>query len=192
MTHPLKHLFCLALIVSLSGCGSLLSATRDEPIHDNRGTRTTGSAIDDTLIETKVTVNIDKAHPDLATASRVINISYNGVVLLIGQVPRAELKDLAARAAQNVQRVKRVQNELTVGPVIPFTARSSDSLLTTKIKTQMLADNSIPGRRIKVITENGVVYLMGLVTRQEASLATNLVQGVAGVQRIVRVFEYIN
>ncbi|MBU2013069.1 MAG: BON domain-containing protein, partial [Gammaproteobacteria bacterium] len=71
-------------------------------------------------------------------------------------------------------------------------ARSNDSWLTTKIKTQMLADNSVPGSRIKVITENGIVYLLGLVTRQEGNRATNLVQSVSGVQRIVKLFEYID
>ncbi|MCJ8170681.1 BON domain-containing protein [Atopomonas sediminilitoris] len=192
MKQTLKSLACVGLVISLAGCSSILSATRDDPIVDDRGTRTTGSAIDDSLISTKVDVNVDKAHPDLASQSRVLNVTYNGVVLLIGQVPRAELKDLAARAAQNVQRVKRVQNEITIGQPIGFAARSNDSLLTTKIKTQMLADSNIPGRRITVTTENGVVYLMGLLTRQEADLATGLVQGISGVQRIVRVFEYIN
>ncbi|MEG1082700.1 MAG: BON domain-containing protein, partial [Pseudomonas sp.] len=64
--------------------------------------------------------------------------------------------------------------------------------LTTKIKTQMLTDNTIPGSRIKVITENGIVYMLGLLTQQEAARATGLVQGVSGVQKIVKLFEYID
>jgi len=71
-------------------------------------------------------------------------------------------------------------------------ARSNDSLLTTKIKAQMVADASVPGTRIKVVTENGIVYLLGLVSRQEAINATNLVQSVGGVQKIVKLFQYTN
>jgi osmotically-inducible protein OsmY len=77
-------------------------------------------------------------------------------------------------------------------PPSSILARNNDAWLTTKIKTQMLTDNSIPASRIKVVTENGIVYLLGLVTKQEADQATNLVQGVSGVQKIVKLFEYID
>lgn len=182
----------LGLCLLATGCSSVLTATRDDPIADNRGTRTIGSTIDDSLIETKAAVNIAKAHPDLDQGSHVVVASYNGVVLLAGQTPRNDLKQLAEQAASSVQRVKRVHNELQVLQPSSALARSNDTWLTTKIKTQMIADNSVPGGRIKVITENGIVYLLGLVTRQEGSRATSLVQGVGGVQRIVKLFEYID
>jgi osmotically-inducible protein OsmY len=180
--------FCLAL----SGCSSVLTATRDKPIDDDRGTRTLGSKIDDSLIETKVAVNVSKASPDLDQGSHIVVTSYNGVVLLAGQTPRADLKAVAEQAAATVQRVKKVENELQVTQPSSLLARSNDAVLTTKIKTQMFADNAIPGSRIKVVTENGIVYLLGLVTHQEATRATNLVQGVSGVQKIVKLFEYID
>ena len=188
------RLTILALILSLgtAGCSSVLTAARDEPINDNRGTRTIGSKIDDSLIETKASVNIAKAHPDLDNASHIVVASYNGVVLLAGQTPREELKQLAEQTASAVQRVKRVHNELQVIQPSSALARSNDSWLTTKIKAQMLTDASVPGSRIKVITENGIVYLLGLVTRQEGNRATSVVQGVSGVQRIVKLFEYID
>lgn len=182
----------LALCVVVSGCSSVLTAARDKPIEDNRGTRTIGSKIDDSLIETKAAVNIAKAHPDLESSSRIIVASYNGVVLLAGQTPRQELKQLAEQAAASVQRVKRVHNELQILQPSSALARSNDTWLTTKIKSQMLTDSSVPGSRIKVITENGIVYLLGLVTRAEGNRATSLVQGVSGVQRIVKLFEYID
>jgi osmotically-inducible protein OsmY len=170
----------------------VLTATRDDPINDNRGTRTIGSKIDDSLIETKAAVNIAKAHPDLDKASHIVVASYNGVVLLAGQTPRSELKQTAEQAASAVQRVKRVHNEIQVIQPSSALARSNDSWLTTKIKAQMLSDSSVPGSRIKVITENGIVYMLGLVTRAEGSRATGVVQGVSGVQRIVKLFEYID
>jgi osmotically-inducible protein OsmY len=83
-----------------------------------------------------------------------------------------------------------VHNELQVMQPTSLLARSNDSLLTTKIKAQMVADATVPGSRIKVITENGIVYLLGLVSRQEANRATSLVQSTSGVQKIVKLFQY--
>ncbi|KHL71842.1 phospholipid-binding protein, partial [Pseudomonas putida] len=83
-------------------------------------------------------------------------------------------------------------NELQVMQPSSILARNNDAWLTTKIKTQMLTDNTVPSSRIKVITENGIVYLLGLVTQQEANSATAVVQGVSGVQKIVKLFEYID
>ncbi|MBF7142803.1 MULTISPECIES: BON domain-containing protein [Pseudomonas] len=185
-------LAALTICLALSGCSSVLTATREKPIDDNRGTRTLGSKIDDSLIETKVAVNVAKASPDLDQGSHIVVTSYNGVVLLAGQTPRADLKSMAEQAAASVQRVKKVENELQVIQPSSLLARSNDAVLTTKIKTQMFADSTIPGSRIKVVTENGIVYLLGLVTQQEANRATTLVQGVSGVQKIVKLFEYID
>ncbi|MCU1751772.1 BON domain-containing protein [Pseudomonas sp. 6D_7.1_Bac1] len=192
MTLNRLGLLALTLSLGISGCTSVITASREAPIEDDRGTRTLGSKIDDSLIETKVGVNVAKANPDLENGSHIIVTTFNGVVLLAGQTPRPDLKELAGQAAAAVQRVKTVHNELQVMPPSSILARNNDAWLTTKIKTQMLTDNSIPASRIKVVTENGIVYLLGLVTKQEADQATNLVQGVSGVQKIVKLFEYID
>jgi osmotically-inducible protein OsmY len=192
MTPNRLSLLALTLCLSVTGCSSVLTAARDKPIEDDRGTRTLGSKIDDSLIETKVEVNIAKANTDLDKNSHIVVSSYNGVVLLAGQTPRAELKAQAEQAASEVQRVKKVHNELQVLQPSSLLARNNDAWLTTKIKSQMLADANIPGSRIKIITENGIVYMLGLLTQQEATRATNLVQGVSGVQKIVKLFEYID
>lgn len=185
-------LMALTLCLSISGCSSVLTSTRNSPIEDDRGTRTIGSKIDDSLIETKVSVNIAKANADLDKGSHIVVSSYNGVVLLAGQTPRADLKSLAEQTASQVQRVKKVHNELQVMQPSSILARNNDAWLTTKIKAQMLGDASVPSTRIKVITENGIVYLLGLVTQGEANAATNVVQGASGVQKIVKLFEYID
>ena len=192
MTPNRLGLLALTLCLGISGCTSVVNASRESPIQDDRGTRTFGSKIDDSLIETKVGVNVAKANPDLDTQSHIVVTSFNGVVLLAGQTPRADLKAQAEQAAASVQRVKKVHNELQVMDPITLLAISNDALLTTKIKAQMLTDNAIPGSRIKVVTDNGIVYLMGLLTQAEATRASNLVQGVSGVQKIVKVFEYID
>jgi len=192
MTPKRLGLMALTLCLSLSGCSSVINASREAPIDDDRGTRTLGSKIDDSLIETKVAVNVAKASPDLDQNSHIVVSSFNGVVLLAGQTPRADLKSLAEQTAGQVQKVKKVHNELQVLQPSSLLARNNDAWLTTKIKTQMLTDSSIPGSRIKVITENGIVYMLGLLTQAEANRATNLVQGVSGVQKIVKLFEYID
>ena len=185
-------LLALTLCLGISGCSSVINASREAPIDDDRGTRTFGSKIDDSLIETKVAVNIAKANPDLDNASHIVVTSFNGIVLLAGQTPRADLKQLAEQTASQVQKVKKVNNELQVTGPSSMLARSNDAWLTSKIKTEMLTDSTIPGSRIKVVTENGIVYLLGLLTQAEATRATNLVQGVGGVQKIVKLFEYID
>lgn len=192
MSRTPQIVAALLLSLTLSGCSSFLSATRESPIDDNRGTRTIGSTIDDSLIETKVAVNVSKADPDLDRNSHVVVVSYNGVVLLAGQTPRADLKTKAEQAARSVQKVKTVHNELQILQPSSLLARNNDTWLTTKIKAQMLGDANVPSSRIKVVTENGIVYMLGLVTHREGDLATQVVQNVDGVQRIVRLFEYID
>ncbi|MWV11632.1 BON domain-containing protein [Pseudomonas sp. R-28-1W-6] len=155
--------------------------------------RSIGNKIDDQFLGPDVSSAVSRAHPDLTSpTSHVVVTSYNGVILLAGQTPRAELKDKAAQAARNVQGVTKIHNELQVLQPTSALARSNDALMTSKIKTLMLADSTVPSAKIKVITENGIVYLMGLVTRAEGASAGNVVAGVSGVQKIVKLFQYTN
>ncbi|MBU0808407.1 MAG: BON domain-containing protein [Gammaproteobacteria bacterium] len=167
----------LALTLTLAGCGN----------------RSVGNKIDDQFIAPEVSSRVASAHIDLTSpTSHIVVTSYNGVVLLAGQTPRNELKGLAEQAARRVNNVSKVHNELQVMQPTSLLARSNDSLLTSRIKTQMLADSNVPGSRIKVITENGVVFMLGLVSQAEATHATNLVQSVSGVQKVVKLFQYTN
>ena len=176
----------------LNGCASVISATTgDDGVQENRGRRSIGAMFDDSSIETGIKVNLDAADEGLKNA-HINVVSFNGVVLLIGQVASQDLKNLATRVANTPTRVKVVHNELEVSGATTFLARSNDALLTTKLKTLMLADPTVSAMRTKVVTENGVVYLMGLVTQQEANLAVNLVSGASGVTKVVRAFEYID
>lgn len=157
------------------------------------GSRSFGNKIDDQFIGPEVTRAIKNADIDLSTTtSRIIVTSYNGVVLVTGQTPRVELKELAGKAAQSVQSAKKIHNELQVTVPTSGMVRSNDGLLTTSIKTRMLSYNDVPASKVKVVTENGVVYLLGILSRAEASRATAVVQEVNGVQKIVRLFEYID
>jgi osmotically-inducible protein OsmY len=161
-----------------------------EPIESNPGKRSTGSWIDDEIIETKALVNLDKASEELAQA-HVSVTSFNGVVLLTGQVAREELRQTAGDIASKINKVRQVHNEITVSGTISLVARSNDAWISTKVKSKMLADDGIQSSRIKVVTENGIVYLMGLVTRDEADRAADIARRSGGVQKVVRIFEYI-
>ena len=120
-------------------------------------------------------------------------ISHNGVVLLIGQVETEQLKFLATEiASQASTKIKRIHNELEVTEKSSFMDRSSDVWIATKVRTLMLTDNQVPSSQVRVIAENGAIYLMGLISQRDGDNAANVARNVSGVTKVVKVFEYIN
>ena len=177
MTRNPLILVTLALGLVLGGCSN----------------RSIGNKIDDQFLEPNVANAISRSHPDLTgPTSHIVVTAYNGVILLAGQTPRADLKEKAAQVGNGVQGVKKLHNELQVLQPTSALARSNDALITSKIKTLMLADSKVPSAKVKVVTENGIVYLMGLVTRAEGAAATNVASGASGVQKIVTLYQYTN
>ena len=146
--------------------------------------------MDDQAIETVVAVNIQKADSGYED-SRVEVICFNGTLLLIGQVSTLALKSLAAEEAKKIHQVKKVYNELVVGAPSTLFEQSKDALLTLKIKTEFIASDDIVADRIKVNSDNGIIYLMGIVTSEEAQAAVDIVRDTQGVRKVVKVFEYI-
>jgi osmotically-inducible protein OsmY len=185
-------LLCSVLFL-LNGCASVISATTgDDGVEENRGRRSMGAMMDDGSIETTIKVNLNAADEQLKN-SHINVVSFNATVLLVGQVPSQDIKNLATRVARSSSsRVKEVYNELEVAGATTFLSRSNDAWLSAKINTLMLADSEVSGLRTKVVTENGVVYLMGLLTQEEADKTVNLVSNTKGVTKVVRAFEYIN
>lgn len=183
-------LLLLGLVLS-TGCTTLVDATTREPIELNPGERSLGMRIDDGKLETVASVNINKAHKRLDEAPIAVH-SYNAVVLLVGQVPNKELRSLAGNTVGKIHSVRQVHNELEVEAPISFLTRSKDTWISTKVKTKLLASRDVEGGRVKVITENGSVFLMGLVSRAEGNKITEIVRRTSGVKKVVRVFEYID
>ncbi len=184
----------LAILIFLSflqqGCAPLVAGGAvATSVIVARDPRTTGTIIDDKGIQMKAG---NELYEDEMLGDQVhINVaSYNGVVLLTGETPTAEMRARAEQIVSEVDKVRRVHNEITVAAPSSGLTRSSDTLITTKIKTRMVAEKEFDSGRIKVVTENGTVYLMGLVTRQQAAVATEISRSVSGVQRVVRLFEY--
>lgn len=184
------RLLTLMLTLTLAGCSTIVSKTTGEhPVGTDKTERSFGRFIDDELIETYVGANLLKADPGYETAHVGI-VSFNGIVLLVGQVKSEHLRARAAEIANQVRNVKRVHNELTVAGPISIPARTNDQWLKTKIKSRMLGTEGINPLEVKVVVENGVIYLMGMVSNPVADLAVRISRQTYGVQKIVKVFEY--
>jgi osmotically-inducible protein OsmY len=150
-----------------------------------------GEAFDDSRNESLAEKRVRDANPGLADANISVT-SFDGIVLITGQVSSADLIPIATAQVEPLRNVRKVHNELTVAGETSLLSRTNDSWLTTKVKSALAASESSDATRIKVVTENGVVYLMGLVTRVEADAAVGITRDIQGVQKIVKVFEYIN
>ncbi len=178
-------------LLLLSSCSTMISAARQNPIGEDYGKRTPGAYVDDEFIETKSSVNLKKLDSRFKQ-SQVKVTSYNGVVLLSGNVPEADMRDAATATVQKIRKVRRVHNELNVSPPRSIGSKLSDGWLANKVRTRFLFDKHIESSRIKVIARNGVIYLLGLVNHQEADTIVNTAKTIYGLQKIVRVFEYID
>lgn len=191
MMLPALRLSLITLLLASVGCTTIVDATTSGPIQLDPGKRSFGTVIDDEKLETVAKVNIRKADPWLEQ-SNISVVSFNGIVLLTGQAPTKELREQAGNTVKVIHGVRQVFNEIQVQGQTSLLARSNDSWLTTKVKTALLANKEIDSGRIKVVTEDGVVYLLGLLSQAEANRAANAVSTVGGVQKVVKAIEYIN
>ena len=190
-TLPYRLALLLTLALSLNACTSLVNAVTSEPIQPDPYETSIGTDIDDWQMDTLIGVNIKKASPQLADSH--INVStYNKVVLLTGEVASNELRTLAGTTARNYKGVRQVYNELKLQGSSSLLARTNDSWLTTKVKSKLLANQEIDSSEIEVVTESGIVYLMGVVSRTTANNATVVASHTGGVEKVVRVFEYVD
>ena len=188
-----RALLASAFALLLSSCTSVLvQTTGAEGIVEDPTERTAGAVVEDQSIETKVLVNLKKLEPELKKAN-IDAISHNGVVLLVGQVGSESLKARATQiTSDSSSKIKRIHNELEVAGKTSLLSRSNDSWIATKVRTLMLANSSVPSGQIRVVTENGIVYLMGILSQADGDLATDLARNVSGVTRVVKVFEYVD
>ena len=174
-----------AFLTITAGCTTIVETVNEDPIVLDNRERTWGNWIDDKTIETIAGVNIIKSDPAFKELARVKIVSYNGIVLLIGQVPEERLKRLAGEIVSQIEQVRQVYNELEVGKYAGISAQTSDSWITTKIKTVMTTRSQhIAADQIKVNTERGTVYLMGLVSPQAAQEAVEIARRQAAYKKL--------
>lgn len=185
----LKLFGVLASLTVLQGCAAVAVTGVAAGASVASDTRTTGTVIEDQSIEFKAG-RAFSADKELDEKAHINTTSYNTVVLLTGETPTEELRQRAVELVRNIPRVSHVHNEITIAAPSSLMSRSSDSVLTSKVKTKLLADKDVSGLNTKVVTERGVVYLMGLSSRRQADRATELARTTGGVQKVVKLFQY--
>ena len=193
--HFFRTLLAVTLITSLlGGCAAVVvtgAATGANAAHDRR---TLGAHIDDEGIELKARLAITE-DKELYSQTHVNIISVNGVVLLVGQAPTETMRLKVEELTKEIEKVRVVHNEMTIAAPNSYMTRSSDSLITAKVKGSLFGIKGHEGfdpTRVKVVTENGIVYLMGILFRSEADAVATRGSRVSGVQKVVKLFEYLD
>lgn len=169
---------CVPVVVGGAAAGGAIAADR----------RTSGVFVEDQNIEVKASHRIDDVVTDL---SHVNVTSYKGNVLVTGEVPDEITKAKVGDTVKAVESVRNVTNELAIGPESSLSSRTNDSYITSKVKAQFVSENRFPANYVKVVTENSVVYLMGYVTQAEGDAAAEIARNTTGVDKVVKVFEYL-
>ncbi|MDR1064252.1 MAG: BON domain-containing protein [Azoarcus sp.] len=169
---------CFPLVAVGIGAGAIMIADR----------RSTGAYVDDEAIEWKAA---DVLRKNFGTLNHTNATSYNRNVLLSGEVQNENIRAEAQRLVGGIAGVRSVVNELVVGPASRLPDRSNDALITSNVKTRFLNNGQFTFNHIKVVTEAGTVFLLGLVTRAESEQAAEIARTSRGVKKVVKVFEYI-
>lgn len=191
----MKLLLPLLLIAIVSsGCTTIATGSAEATglslLHDRR---TSEVMLLDERIEINAGIELN-AHDGIRDRCHFNVTSYNGKVLITGEAPTPELRDQIVEIVRIIPGVKLVHNELTVADPSSLGSRSNDTLITTRVKSSLSEIRNLPGfdaTRVKVVTENGVVYLMGLVHQNEGNIAAEVARREDGVKKVVKVFEYI-
>ena len=194
MLRPFMSIFvCSLALLLLQGCAAVFvagTASTAMMLHDRRDFET---QLQDTNLELTLNHTLAK-HADLLDPqqARLRIFAMNSKVLLVGQVTSNQLKDKVIQLIRKQKGVVQLYDELSIAAPISFTVRSQDSWLSAKVRTSLIADEKIDFSRIKIVTENQKIYLMGIVTREEADRATELARQTVGVKEVIRVFEFVS
>ena len=171
---------CAAVLVGGAATGAAVSVDR----------RTAGTVVGDQEIELRAFKRLRENFP--TDSISVSATSFNRQLLLTGQVPDEPTRAKVEAVVRPIPDVRTVFNETAISGATSFTSAGNDASLTAQIKARMLQDNRVPGIHVKVVTEVGVVYLMGLLSRAEAEAATEIARSTGGVTKVVKLFEYID
>ena len=180
----LAHLFVLQGCAPIAITGATTAVTT---LASDR--RTTGTFIEDEAIEIKSRLALSN-QKDLNKRVHINFTSYNTSVLVSGEAPTEADRQAVIDLVKNVEKVTRVHDEIAIAAPSSLISRSADSVVTAKIKAKIIAEKDLSSLHIKVVNENGVTFLMGLVSTQEADVATEIARRTGGVQKVVKLFEY--
>ena len=184
-----SYVLALALTIPvLQGCFGMVAAGAGTAVLVSEDRRTVGAMTEDQEIEFKARARITEALKDRAHISVT---SYNRTVLLSGEAPTEEIKSQVEAIVADMSNVKAIENDIQIAAPSSLTSRANDSYITSKVKARMLDAQRFQANHVKVVTENNVVYLLGLVTRKEGEDAAEIARTTEGVQKVVKVFEYV-
>jgi osmotically-inducible protein OsmY len=187
--RSLALLLLIALAISLGGCVAAVATGAGAGVLAAEDRRTVGTMTEDEGIEVKTQDRVTARHADQVH----LNVtSFNRMVLLTGEVPNDTVRRDVERIARSVESVRGVTNELTIRPPSALSARANDSYVTSKVKARFVDAQRFNAVHVKVVTENQVAFLLGLVKRQEAKDAIQIARTTEGVKKVVTVFEYLD
>ncbi|MGS0691720.1 BON domain-containing protein [Shewanella sp. 0m-4] len=179
----------IAIVLMLQGCAGAVmvgAVGGAMMVNDERSFKT---QIDDTNADFNISSAL-ASHDDLKNQANISGIVMNANVLMIGQAPNSMLRDKAVRTVKELKIGGKIHNQIRIGNPTSFTTRSNDTWITTKVKGRMLNEKGLDVTNIKVVTENGEVFLIGYVERAQADLAVEVARNTAGVRKVIKVFEY--
>jgi len=185
-----KLLLITATVTILQGCVAAAVVGVAGGISAANDNRSLGNQIDDSKIEFSAHRNLTN-EDGLDDNTNIQVISVNAKVLVVGQAPNTYLRDLVIKTIKNVDGIEHIHDQIRISNTTAFTTRSNDVWLTSKVKTALFASDNLDATNIKVVTENGEVFLMGLVKLNEANAAVEVARHVSGVNRVFKMFEYI-
>ncbi|MDP5041039.1 MAG: BON domain-containing protein [Paraglaciecola sp.] len=180
----------LAVFISLQGCAALVVGAGVGAASAAHDRRTLGAQVDDKTSASRISVALSDVDALKNQTSITVQV-FNGTALLVGQAPTNELIQLAQTTASSVNNIKKLHNQIRLGSPISTGDAAKDVWLASKVKTLLLADKRIDGLNIEIEVENGEVFLMGLVSQQEADIAVDITRNIDGVKQVVKAFEYL-
>lgn len=187
-TARIAGIFMLASALQSCAVATVVAVTAGATMVADR--RTFSKQIDDQSIEFVAHNELNKQKA-LSKNTNLHVVSMNGTVLVIGQAPNSYLRDLAIKTIQDVPDIVTIHNQVRIGSTTAITTQSNDIWLTSKVKSALLANGEVNAKDIKVVTENSEVFLLGLVTQQEADIVVEIARNINGVSRVFKAFEYI-
>ncbi|UYK97115.1 division/outer membrane stress-associated lipid-binding lipoprotein [Pantoea stewartii] len=189
----MKALNAVAIVLTammLQGCVAVVAGSAAVATKTATDPRSVGTQVDDGTLELRVSNALAKDQ-QIKTDARVIATAYQGKVLLTGQAPNQEVANRAKQIAMGVDGATEVYNEIRIGPKVSLGTSSADTWITTKIRSQLLGSDQVKSSSVKVTTENGEVFLLGLVTPEEAKAAADIASRVSGVKHVTTAFTMV-
>jgi len=179
----------LSATLLLQSCAGLIIGAGVGAVSVAHDRRTIGTQVDDTTTASRISIAMlnDTAIKEQTSISVQV---FNGTALLVGQAPTQALMQQAEKLASSVKNIKKLHNQIRLGPPIPASIVANDVWLASKVKTKLIADKRIDGLHIEIEVENGEVFLMGLVSEQESNIAVDITRNISGVKQVIKAFEY--